>query len=192
MLDIVYITDEYYAMPTCISIVSLFRNNPGKEMRVYVIADNLSETSENILKGLSRDSFRLEILYDPDIMRTPLPERALSGKLIRKNALLKFAIPNILNDLQKVLYLDGDTIVQNDISSLFEMDISDYYLAAADDMGDKRTGAGMSLYACRIGIQAKHYFNSGVMLMNLVKMRADNIPEKLLKYRTNNNTHFMD
>jgi len=46
-------------------------------------------------------------------------------------ALIRVALGKIFPDLDKVLSLDVDTIVNENISELWDIDISDYYIAAS-------------------------------------------------------------
>ena len=48
-------------------------------------------------------------------------------------AMQKFNLPLILKNLDKVLYLDSDIIIQNDLVAFFNLDITEYYCAAVPD-----------------------------------------------------------
>ena len=111
---------------------------------------------------------------------------------VSKTALFKFFLPDLIKDLDKVLYLDSDILINGDLSELFNTDISDYYIAAADDMGDLKLADGRSYMAQNIGLYTTHYFNSGVMLLNLEKMRKDNARDALIQYKLHGNNVFMD
>jgi lipopolysaccharide biosynthesis glycosyltransferase len=73
----------------------------------------------------------------------------------------RLLIPEILN-VDKAIYLDGDIIVNADIKQLWDYDISAYSIA----------GVGHSKDALR-----HDYFNSGVLVFNLIKMRQEKFPE---------------
>lgn len=89
-------------------------------------------------------------------------------------ALLKFLIPEIFPNLDKILYLDGDILVSRDIAQIYETNIDDYYAGVVIDSG--------SLYGKNVYIsQVEHYFNSGVMLLNLKRLREHNISQKLIE-----------
>ena len=62
----------------------------------------------------------------------------------------------------KVLYLDSDIIINASIKEMFDIDISDYYLAA---IGGARFNRHEEL---KMRSDAK-YFNSGIMLINMKK-----------------------
>lgn len=66
---------------------------------------------------------------------------------------------------EKLLYLDTDTVVCDDLSSLYNTDISGYELAASLDHYGK----------IFMGI---NYFNAGVLLLNLKKIKETGLFEK--------------
>jgi len=48
VLNVVYITDEKYAMPTCVSILSLIMNMEKQmKLSIYILADDISKDSQN-------------------------------------------------------------------------------------------------------------------------------------------------
>lgn len=192
LINIAYITDENYVMPTCVSIISLIENS-GKETtyNIYVLTSAISEKSHKSLRSLENERVAVSIVEVEKGKYLWLAKKCLSeGIHVTENALYKFDLPNILN-LDRVLYLDNDTIINKEIGGLYHTDISDVYVAAVDDMGDMVSN-GQSYLLSRIGLKGKHYFNSGVMLLNLQKMREDNVTEKLLDYRAHKDNYFMD
>ena len=77
----------------------------------------------------------------------------------------------------KVLYLDVDLIVNNDLKDLWNININDYYCAAVKDLN-----FDTEKYKKCIGMSDnEEYINAGVILFNLKKLREDNIAEKYFK-----------
>lgn len=72
----------------------------------------------------------------------------------------------------KILYLDTDAIVRNDISHLWDYDMSDYYV-----MGVRDYGVMDNNYLDSLNLSGR-YINSGVVMFNLRKIREDNIVSK--------------
>lgn len=85
------------------------------------------------------------------------------------NQYTPFAMIRLLADKvdlpDKILYFDTDIIAFKDISSLWKIDIENFYYAAALD------------HYGRVFINPK-YFNSGVMLLNMKRIKEDNVFEK--------------
>ena len=81
--------------------------------------------------------------------------------------LLRAAYTKIFPQLDKILTIDIDTIVNENISNLWDIDLSDYYLAAVEEKFlTEKEGS---------------YFNMGVAMLNLQKMRNDKKDEELIK-----------
>jgi len=80
-------------------------------------------------------------------------------------ALMKCALSKVL-DLDKVLFLDCDTIVEHDISELWDLDMDGYYYA-----GVKQPGHSTVDFT---------YINTGVLMCNLKKLR-DGKEDELIK-----------
>jgi lipopolysaccharide biosynthesis glycosyltransferase len=80
---------------------------------------------------------------------------------------MKVELVNLFPNLSKLLYLDGDICVVGDLAPIWYTDISKHFLAATENPFFMRHE--------EIGInQESLYFNSGVMLLNLDKMRQKN------------------
>lgn len=89
----------------------------------------------------------------------------------------RLLLPDILPEYDKVLYIDCDMIFRNNLAELYRsFDLHDNYLAgvfeATLDFQQKHMNA--------IGCEAGKYINSGLLLMNLVQLRKDNMVKKFL------------
>ena len=81
-------------------------------------------------------------------------------------ALMKLALTKLLPDEDRVLWLDCDTIVDDDISDLFETDMGNNWFA------------GVREYCkCVDGVD---YINAGVLMINLAQLRADKADDALI------------
>lgn len=83
-----------------------------------------------------------------------------------RGSIFRLLIPNIIN-VSKVIYLDCDIVVNLDINELWKMDISDKSIAGVLDMSSMnkciKTANGTQILG--------NYINSGVLLMNLERIR---------------------
>jgi lipopolysaccharide biosynthesis glycosyltransferase len=100
--------------------------------------------------------------------------------------------------LDRVIYLDSDVLIQDDITELWKMDLQDNYCLAATDIACPFVDARFAPARFRRSIPylatlapisnwqnlgldpRKAYFNSGVMVLNLNRWREDNVEQKLL------------
>lgn len=70
----------------------------------------------------------------------------------------------------KLIYLDTDTLINRDISLLFEQDIENFELACVRDAFNWASPSRWKMY--------KTYFNAGVLLLNMKKIRETNMFKK--------------
>ena len=188
-ITIAYITDQKYAFPTCVSALSVIENRSADEkIKMYFICYKVDAESIEKFYNLSQNDVEIVILEEEEENHIQMGENSDLDR-VSSIALYKFGLARILEHENKLLYLDGDIIVQRSLSELYETDISEYWLAAADDIVNESIDMGCER---RIHLQGKSYFNSGVMLLNLKKMREDNIEARLIDYKVNGINHFMD
>ena len=107
---------------------------------------------------------------------------------INQTALLIFDLPEILADFDKVLYLDGDIFVQGDLEDFYNTNIDNNYAAVIKSAALLRPEKHKMQSKC----SNDNYFNGGVILMNLVKMRQDNVSKKMLDWKKENEGFFMN
>lgn len=187
-VKIVMICDDNYVMPTLVALRSMVANREKfTHLNISVLGVNLSKYNSARLLNINRFSgITLNVLDKSDVVTKY--QNIDKNRHVTFASLLKFFLPKIFENDDKVLYLDSDIIVQGDLSEFFNIDISDKYAAVVKD-----TLCVLNReYIDNIGINNKFYFNSGVMLLNLRKMREDNITEKLIDYRLNVKQQFMD
>lgn len=192
---IVFISDDNYIMPTAVAIKSLFMNIVDQQQKyiIHLFTEDISEESEQLLQSSVESNGGLIIhRFDRNFFR----DRNLQinqNTHVSPIALLKFEIANILDDVDMALYLDSDIIANGDISSIFDIDISDYYVAACYELWHYIDAVYKNKEA-KIG---DFYFNSGVMLLNLKLIRNESLDKKLWRkklemYNSNHRGSAMD
>lgn len=187
-VNIVFICDEKFIIPTVTAITSLIENkNKDSVYTVYVVTNNLSVNSIDIFNKFNNiENVNIKIIEKS----VEYSEISNKTSYVTKSAILKFELANILSNLDKVLYLDGDVIVQKDLLELYNTELTNEYAAVVKDFFVMKRFKP-SIFE-RLNIAPREYFNSGVMLLNLVKIREDNIVKKLFEYRENGINVFMD
>lgn len=97
-------------------------------------------------------------------------------KHITKATYFRLKLPELLPEIKKCLYLDTDVIVCEDLGVLFDIDVSDFYLAGVKAAGFYYPEDKCRLLQQNLGIdRIDQYINAGVLLMNLQLMRKDNL-----------------
>lgn len=185
-VNLVFITDNGYCMPTLVALSSIYENKQkGRNYSVFVFNYQLNEENQLKLKKLAKKEFEITLVtLEEDCQYTKISNQTH----VPYAALYKFNIPLILSNLDKALYLDSDILVQQGLETLYDRELPNNYACMVKDTAFRNDPA----YWERISFQGKHYCNSGVMLLNLKKMREDDIPKKLLDCRLRTHGFYMD
>jgi lipopolysaccharide biosynthesis glycosyltransferase len=103
-----------------------------------------------------------------------------------KTTYLRFWLPELLPDcVTKVICIDADLIILRNLSDLYQINISNYYVAVAKETINVYAKFDKNMFSRinNLGISSDDfYFQSGVMLMNLQKMREDDIVSKCIRF----------
>ena len=89
----------------------------------------------------------------------------------------RLLLSSVLPDLDKIIYLDCDIVVLNDLQSLWNFDVSDVAVAMAPDFTLKYKST-----LNRLVITTGYYLNSGVILMNLDYWRKHDVQNRIFSY----------
>lgn len=189
ILDCVFITDEGYIIPTITALTSLNENLRSLERcAIHVIAIDLTEAS---LADLDRvaEHYRNIIVHKVD---SGAQFQGLENSShVSTAALFKFKLPELLADLDKVLYLDGDILIAQDIYESFKgIELGEHYVASVKDINVMKKRKRNPLE--KLGAKYNSYFNSGVMLLNLKKMRENGLTEAMVDFKKNQKSAYMD
>lgn len=184
-VNICYATNESFAPYMAVSITSLLENNASHSVVVHILYSDLSEATKARLQMFESRYKNAKIQFHK-IDDSFFEKFVLTIEHITKETYFRYMIAEVLPNIDCVLYLDGDTIVNGDISELFDTDLTNYYCAGVSDIYIESVG-----YKKTLGIDGL-YINAGVILFNLDEMRKTDIAEKLFKLTSENNFKYQD
>lgn len=177
MINILCCTDDKYAPCYGIMLTSLFYNNREEEFEIYVMTSGLNSEIIDMYRLLCRQhNSCLHIIQidESKIKNCPIRE----GDHVTLAAYYRIIAPLYLpNDLNKILYLDGDIIINAKIIDLWNCDISNYAVGAVVDEAYKNEEPYI-----RLGYDKSFpSINSGVLLMNLKYWRKHDVITRCMK-----------
>lgn len=137
------------------AINSLLTNNPNIDKVYCVLEDSELQTLKDE---------RIEIV-NINLIRTPFWKHSPNyDTTFTYMSLTRLLFAKMFPTLDRILYLDVDTIVNANIEGLFEIDMVGQAVAGVKDKG----------------IQEQDYINAGVMLMNLDYIRAFELDDQMI------------
>lgn len=170
------ISDAAYARQLLVAMTSILATAaPDDTLAFYIVDGGLGEENRRDIAKLKR--------LRPFVCRFLQAEADVLARFPRHRcapcAYYRVMLPRLLPELDKLLYLDCDLVALASLSGLWTTELGDKGLAAAPDFIDyvkdelhnfeHLTGFGFNPY--------RTYFNSGVLLLNLEKMRSMNFEE---------------
>ncbi len=175
-IEIAMATDNNYAYPTMVAMTSILesKNDTTKVNFHVMLSSDFDSANKEKIKSLEKTYSGCAV----DIIdMKPVQAEAKTSGHITKSAYFRLSLASLLQDLDKVLYLDTDLIAVKDISDLYSTNIDNYYVGGMNHGGLKNINKNF------FGLGRREiYINSGVLLMNLKKMREDNIEEKFNQF----------
>jgi lipopolysaccharide biosynthesis glycosyltransferase len=180
-IDILFCANPGYYQHVAVAAVSLSDSNPGNRFNLHFITcDSDPEAERKLRKTIaSRSNLDLFIYYSD---HSYLGEFFIDG-FISKECYLRLIAPEILpGGLGKVLYLDSDMVVVDDVRPLWDTDLAGHLVAAAPDY--PRLEKFMSPeYRDALGIPMQAtYVNSGMLLMDLDTWRKDGMTAQFVSF----------
>lgn len=170
--------DDNYAIHLCVVAASIVANTSSR-VHFIVLYSKLSDSNKSRIAETCA-GHKVDFVC-VDAIAADLDGISFKCAHISIAACYRYFIPRLPFDYDKGVYLDCDVIVRGDIRGLFDFDLGDAYIAGAEDFIKPS-------YLNRIGL--RRYFNSGVLLLNIERMRRENIAPRLLAATVANRDKF--
>jgi lipopolysaccharide biosynthesis glycosyltransferase len=165
-IEIAMTADDNYSNLLTIALTSIVLNS-SSDINCHILTTGLSEDNLKKISAINKlnsNNFTFKIIeICPDDFAEFPKDRKLG---LMANARLK--IHKFIPDLDKILYLDCDIVAVDDIKKCYDynFDVNELFGACMDYVSPQK--------AERINVNYHDYFNAGVLLMNLAKMREIN------------------
>ncbi len=175
-INVAYSTDSGYIYPTIVSMTSLMKNLNYETFCKFTIL-----VSNNVTDRQIRKLNTVENKYENcSINIVNMGEKYSNSEVScwSKAMYYRLCLPEILKYEKKCIYVDGDTIIRKDLTDMFNnIDMNNYYIAGIRDMNTVINQH--SKHHETLGIpDLNSYVCSGVLIMNLEKLRNDNMTQK--------------
>jgi lipopolysaccharide biosynthesis glycosyltransferase len=171
-IPIAFSVDDNYIYPLIVLLTSIIYNSSPKTFYSFhlLVPSNFTDESKNKLFGLSK-KYPNKCEYIFHDMKDKYIGWPVYGNYT-ETVYYRLALSDIVKDLNKIIYLDCDTMVHKDLTEFYNLDIGDYRY-----MGFP----GHELGYIEIN-GTRNFINSGVMLINLKRLREDNAPKLFEDY----------
>lgn len=161
--NIVIVANDGYIQHSAVMLCSLFGTNKNKRFRIFLFTTDITQDNEQKLNDLVSN-------YNSELVVRRISLDGISdlpvGMWVTFMYLKLFIPTELPSDVDRCLFLDSDMIIHDDIDTLYNWDLKNNVLAAAEDNPDGEQ------HKERLGLTTKDvYINSGVMVCDIAAWR---------------------
>ena len=179
IIHVSYSLDDKEVYPTFISMLSGLENCNKDNFIVYhlLLSYKFNLSNIEIFESL-KEKYQVRINYYiiPNIFGSS-PKWTDGTDCVYYKILIPFMFP----DYERMIYLDGDTLIRKDILEMFKCPFNDTYILGFPFY----MGYVMEAYGIK---KPEHYINGGCLLFNIKKIRHDYKDLDLFSATIKNNT----
>lgn len=178
VVPIFYTITDDYAKYAAASINSLMQHaDPKRNYRVIVMYNRLHWTNRLRLRNMVTKNCAIEFhkmkynLYLRIIVRYCAKRTGSADFFAGAVYYYRSFIARLFPQYEKGIYVDADTIFTGDVGKLFDTDLGEKVIGARVDPKVQVVPDFVAYVEKAVGVPAKEYVNSGVLLMDLKKLR---------------------
>ena len=186
-IPVVWGLDEKYVLQAFVVMRSILINSKENYHFFILTADNIEDKVKEFTDILKKEYYNFEIS-----VRTVVIEYFVNAQVYNKHlskaAYFRLLISDLIPEYDKCIYLDCDLIVHGDLKKLYEIELGDDYLAGVKDCHIMENTPRQIEHQQVLGLPTREkYINSGVLVMNLKKMRQDELVSSFLEQLSKEN-----
>ncbi len=181
IIPIFYACDDAFVKFTIVSLASMIENASKDYIYdVHILITTVSDEMRQKTMELENENFKIS--FDDttsylELMKTRLPLRDYYSK----TTYYRFFLAEMFPEYDKAIYIDSDTIVQGDISELYNHELGDNYIGACHEQAMVQVD-GYGTYAEKVvGVDRNKFFNAGIMLINCKQFRDKKVLDQFIQ-----------
>lgn len=173
-IPIFFAIDDAYAPFLSVALNSAVKNaSSSRKYKAIILYNELSQENIEKISSLSTDNFEISFVSMGAGLEsiTDRMSNRLRCDYFTLTIYFRLFIPAMFPEYDKGIYVDSDIVLNTDIAELFDTDIGENYIGACADLSVADTPPLVTYMENAVGVKKEEYINSGVLLMNLKKLR---------------------
>lgn len=192
VIPIFFATDDNYMPYLDVAISSLVSHTTDSIFyKIYVLNTGLREDYKNTMKRLEKHNVEINF-FDMSFYVAEIKEKFKQVMHFGLATYYRLFIQSLFPQYKKVLYLDCDIVVLEDVAKLYEFDLGENMLAGAVEQFVLHTEEYSTYTKSALGIDSSKYINAGILIMDLEKFREQQIEQKFVNLLVNYNFDLID
>ena len=186
-MNILLTINKKYVKLVNILLNSIQLSNKDTKFDVYILHRELDIEDKNIIEsGLDLNKFNIKMIKidEEEVKNFPQYQKRYPKEIYFR----LFATKYLPENLDKILYLDSDTLVINKLDELYNMDFEGNFYIATTHV--KKILRKINEVRLRIDDDVP-YINTGVLLINLKELRKIDVQKEVCEFVENNSKKLM-
>lgn len=181
IIPVVFALDDKFVPFLSVSVQSILDNGSNDFFyKFYVLNQGIKSDNVQKFAVYNGENSSIEFVDVKDKIK-PLMSKLCVRDNYSEEIYFRFFIPSLFPEYDKIIYIDSDTVLNDDIANLYNQDISNYILGAVTDETVLNLDLFVTYVENYLGVPSCKYFNSGVLLINAKMFRQEKILEKFIK-----------
>jgi len=183
IIPIVFSADDNYLPMLSVALSSILDNATNSNFyEIYILNTDL--TAENIEKinHFNCDLMKINYVNVAERMSKISKDKIHLRDYYTKAIYYRIFIPDLFPQYKKILYVDCDVVLLEDIANLYNMDTEDNVFVAVHEETMSVLDVFGEYSEQFLGVKRKEYFNSGLLLINTEVYKKEKIEEKFIKF----------
>ena len=180
-IPIFFAVDDGYIPFLAVTLQSLVDNSSSSnQYSIKILHTNVNEENKRKISKYQRENIDIEFV-NLNCYVEKVKDKLFTRDYYTNTTYFRLFIPELYPQYEKALYLDSDTVVLADIAELYNTDIGENLVAAAQEGVIQNIKVYQDYVEKVVGVASyKRFFNAGVLLMNLNELRRFQFQEKIL------------
>lgn len=182
-IPVFFTIDDDYAPNMGIALYSMIQNaSKHYRYKIHVIHQGLSEKNRIKIQSLGNENFEIAFYEMEDKLSeiTDREENRLRCDYFSLTIYFRLFIADMFPEYEKAIYVDSDIVVPGDISELYHLNLGENIIGACHDFSIEEVPELVNYIENAVGVDCQEYINSGVLLLNLKRLRELNFSEKFI------------
>lgn len=173
--------DDKYIQFMMVTMKSIIENASAKyRYKMYVLHTDITTQNQAVIKRLETSNCKIYFVNVTEPLKKIEKKIALRD-YYTATTYYRLFIADMFPQYEKVLYLDSDTIVKEDIANLYQYNLGDNYIGAVRDQLIVQTELFGNYAEKVLGISRGAYFNAGVVLLNCEQFRKKRMLKQFIE-----------
>ncbi len=176
-VPVFYSISDDFTKYAAVSLNSLVKHaDPATDYTVYFLSQDLSDQHKQDLSDLGSQNVHVKFSHIDDELVKPIQNRKenfLRDDFFTMSIFYRLFIPELFPQYDKAIYIDSDTIVNDDIAKLYNTELGNNLFGACTDSSIQYVAEMVKYIKDVLALDPKKYINSGMLVMNCKAFRDE-------------------